>query len=155
MNNTEIERKFLVDLAEYYNSSPAAIIYNIKQGYLFDTNIGVLRFRQSNNQYFLTIKNKTNSLTKTEVEFEITKEQADALTPMVEQWITKTRYDVYYEKKWEVDFFLGNLDGLVLAEIELDSEDEVIILPSWIGKEVTQDTRYSNSNLIKFGIPQD
>lgn len=129
MNNVEIERKFLVDtsklmLADIYGVS-------IKQGYIFDTDKGVLRVRRKGNKYFLTIKNKPEQMiSKMEIEFEISPEQGKLLFQMTDSLISKIRYEVDYKgKTWEVDVFQDSLDGFIMAEVELHSVDEVIELP--------------------------
>lgn len=148
MNNIEIERKFLVDI----NKLNLADVYgvSIKQGYVFDTNKGVLRVRSKGNKYFLTIKNKPERLlSKMEIEFEISPEQGELLFQMTDASISKIRYEVEYRGKiWEVDVFQDNLEGFIMAEVELNSVDECIELPEWVVVEVTEDSKFQNSNLV-------
>jgi adenylate cyclase len=148
MENMEIERKFLVDLKKLELLNNGVLI---KQGYVFDTDKGVLRVRNKGSKYFLTIKNKpAKMLSKMEIEFEISKEQGELLFQMTDNSISKIRHEINYKGKiWEVDVFQDKLSGFVMAEIELNSVEEEFELPQWVGIEVTEDKMFQNSNLIK------
>ncbi|MXP05214.1 CYTH domain-containing protein [Apibacter sp. B3706] len=146
----EIERKYLIT-GEF--KSKAIKSLQIKQGYLSSIPERTVRVRIQDNQGFLTIKgsNKKNSISRFEWEKEITKEEANELIQLCEVGIIdKIRYIVPFgDKIIEVDEFYGENEGLILAEIELDDENENIEKPNWLGKEVTADPRYYNSMLMK------
>lgn len=146
----EIERKYLIT-GEF--KSKAIKSLQIKQGYLSSIPERTVRVRIQDNQGFLTIKgsNKKNSISRFEWEKEITKEEANELIQLCEMGIIdKKRYIVpFRDKIIEVDEFYGENEGLILAEIELDDENENIEKPNWLGKEVTDDPRYYNSMLMK------
>lgn len=146
----EIERKYLIT-GEF--KSKAIKSLQIKQGYLSSIPERTVRVRIQDDQGFLTIKgsNKKNSISRFEWEKEITKEEANELIQLCEVGIIdKKRYIVpFRDKIIEVDEFYGENEGLILAEIELDDENENIEKPNWLGKEVTDDPRYYNSMLMK------
>ncbi|MXO31578.1 CYTH domain-containing protein [Apibacter sp. B2912] len=146
----EIERKYLIT-GEF--KSKAIKSLQIKQGYLSSIPERTVRVRIQDNQGFLTIKgsNKKNSISRFEWEKEITKEEANELIQLCEMGIIdKKRYIIpFRDKIIEVDEFYGENEGLILAEIELDDENENIEKPNWLGKEVTDDPRYYNSMLMK------
>lgn len=146
----EIERKYLIT-GEF--KSKAIKSLQIKQGYLSSIPERTVRVRIQDNQGFLTIKgsNKKNSISRFEWEKEITKEEANELIQLCEIGIIdKIRYIVPFgDKIIEVDEFYGENEGLILAEIELDDENENIEKPNWLGKEVTDNPRYYNSMLMK------
>ena len=143
----EIERKFLVKEKPF---SIAKRSLKINQGYIINEKSKVIRVREKGDDYFLTIKGNNIGISRLEYDFPISKEDAKELifhfckTTLIE----KTRH--YIEHKghtWEVDEFHGKNNGLIVAEIELESEDEKFEIPDWIGEEVTQDDRYYNMNL--------
>lgn len=146
----EIERKFLVsgDFKPFVNKS-----FRITQGYLCSAPERTVRVRVKGCKGFLTIKGISNKsgLSRFEWEKEISVNEAQALLKICKLGvIDKTRYLVEVGKHtYEVDEFSGDNEGLVLAEIELSSEDEDFIKPEWLGKEVTGDIKYYNSMLIK------
>ena len=147
----EIERKFLVKnedfKQEFYQKK------QLKQGYLNSDKNRTVRVRISDNNAFLTIKGKSNSTgtTRFEWEKEIDKTEAEQLFFLCEpSIIDKTRFYVKSENHiFEVDEFYGDNEGLIVAEIELNSENESFKKPSWLGTEVTGDKRYYNSSLSK------
>ncbi len=144
----EIERKFLVNLAEWQQfEKPYG--NSLRQGYMLKEPGKTVRIRITNQQSFITIKGKSKGVTRAEFEYEIPRSEAEELlTDFCEEVITKIRYDIEFAGKiWEVDVFFGDNAGLIVAEIELDSEDEEFAKPSWVGQEVTHDKRYFNSNL--------
>ncbi len=142
----EIERKFLVTGDGYQTAAP---VY-FRQGYLSSLPERIVRVRECGSQAFITIKGKNEGATRVEFEYEIPVEEACELFKLCEQpLIEKNRYRFPYTGfVWEVDEFLGENAGLVIAEIELPSEDTVFEKPNWVGEEVTTDSRYYNSNLI-------
>ena len=123
----------------------------IKQGYLCNETDRVVRVRLYYNKSFITIKGKTVGTSRPEYEYEIPFADANEMMNLcVGTIIEKTRYEVdFMGGKWEVDESDGENEGLVVAEIELKDENSVIALPDWIGKEVTDDPRYLNANLVK------
>ena len=142
----EIERKFLVISDEYKQN--AKIVY-IKQAYLSADENMAIRVRIEKNQATINIKSKKSERVNHEFEYIIPMDEAISLIKMSPYpLIEKTRHVVKYEgKTWEVDKFHGDNDGLTVAEIELDNENEEFGMPPWLGEEVTADFRYLNSNL--------
>lgn len=144
----EIERKFLVNLNNWLEfDKPAGQLY--RQGYLLMDSNKTIRVRQTPDKGFLTIKGISMGATRAEYEYEIPIDEAiELLDNFSVSELSKIRYTIMYENKvWEVDEFLGDNEGLVVAEIELSSEDEIFNHPEWIGKEVTEQEKYYNSNL--------
>ena len=145
----EIERKFLVDLAAW---KPAGTGTHYKQGYLSSVKERVVRVRIEGDRAKLTIKGANVGLTRAEFEYDIPLDDAAALLDhLCEQpLIDKHRHvEVHSGKTWEIDVFHGDNQGLVVAEIELATEDEAFARPAWAVKEVSGDARYFNSNLLK------
>lgn len=144
----EIERKFLVNKAQWQQAEkPAGEHY--RQGYLLLDPDKTIRVRLTPAKGFLTIKGKSTGATRAEFEYEIPMEEASAL---LDQFaiaeLSKIRYTLTYKGKvWEIDEFLGDNAGLLVAEIELESEEESFERPEWISEEVTTDARYYNANL--------
>ena len=144
----EIERKFLVR-----NNSWRVLASGTqyRQGYLNSAKERTVRVRTIDDKGFLTIKGITTGASRTEYEYEIPAADADAiLSDLCEKpLIEKSRYKIDYEGfVWEVDEFFGENQGLIVAEVELESEDQKFEKPEWIGDEVTGDPKYFNSNLI-------
>ena len=145
----EIEHKYLVinnSFKEYATKSIA-----IYQGYLSKDKERTVRVRTANDLAFITVKGKNIGDTRLEFEYPIPFDEASTLlkqlciTPIIE----KTRYIVEYNgNTWEIDEFKGALEGLILAEIEIPSSEYKYDIPPYIGKNVTKDVRYYNSNLI-------
>jgi adenylate cyclase len=142
---TEIERKFLV-ISDEWRNAPAMYFC---QGYLSRSKERIVRVRVAGARGFLTIKGKSTGASRTEFEYEIPLEDAKQLLALCEgPLIEKYRRNLSVAGMlWEVDEFLGDNKGLVIAEIELASEDQAFVVPGWVGEEVTQDARYYNSNL--------
>ncbi|HIQ28922.1 MAG TPA: CYTH domain-containing protein [Sulfurovum sp.] len=144
----EIERKFLIDknfLPTLKNG------YLIKQGYIQTIDLTTVRVRIRDKEAFLTIKSKNKDTTRLEFEYPIPLKDAHKMLENLCQTalVEKIRYLIKHEgHTWEVDVFEGLNKGLIVAEIELDSEDEAFVLPKWIAQEVSNDSRYYNSNLI-------
>ncbi len=150
MLQQEIERKFLVN-GEF--KIYASTQHKIEQGYLSTNPERTVRIRIADEKAFITIKGKSNKAgtSRLEWEKEITVEEAKKLISICEPGvIAKTRYHIKAgSHMFEVDEFYGENKGLVIAEIELQSEDEAFIKPDWLGKEVTGDAKYYNASLIK------
>ncbi len=142
----EIERKFLVISEDYQQSSKSVYI---KQAYLSADENMAIRVRIEKNQATINIKSKKSERVNHEFEYIIPMDEAISLVNMSPYpIIEKTRHVVKYEgKTWEVDKFHGDNEGLTVAEIELDNENEEFAMPPWLGEEVTADFRYLNSNL--------
>jgi CYTH domain-containing protein len=148
--NKEIERKFLVKDNSWMNS-PNSNTFYCKQGYIYHPK-GIVRVRIIGDKGYLTLKGKTTGISRDEFEYEIPKEDAEFVlnTIFAESIIEKTRHVIEYEGfTWEVDVFRGDNKGLVVAEVELESEDIMPPLPDWVGEEVSTDSKYYNSNLVK------
>lgn len=150
----EIERKFLVQDTAYQGE--AKTCFEFRQGYLNSQKERVVRVRTRKDIQtgevgaFLTIKGK-GALQRQEWEYAIPAEEAHELLGICEQPIIEKRRYVCTgedEKIWEVDEFFGVNEGLTVAEIELQSEDETFAKPSWLAEEVTGDPRYFNASLI-------
>ena len=144
----EIERKFLVQDNSWRILASGT---QYRQGYLNSAKERTVRVRTIDDKGFLTIKGITTGASRIEYEYEIPAADADAiLTDLCEKpLIEKSRYKIDYEGfVWEVDEFFGENQGLIVAEVELESEDQKFEKPEWIGDEVTGDPKYFNSNLI-------
>ncbi len=145
----EIERKFLVNGNEWKKISTGTLF---RQGYLSTIKERTVRVRTIDGKGFLTIKGITVGATRAEYEYEISVSDANEMLDSLceKPIIEKNRSKIEYKGLiWEVDEFFGENEGLIFAEVELDSEDQEIRIPDWIGEEVTGDPRYFNSNLIK------
>ena len=149
--NQEIERKYLVTSDCYKEMAVAR--YHIRQGYISREKTGTVRVRITDDKAYLTIKGKpaAGHFARHEWEKEIDVKEAEELMKLCQGTIIdKTRWIVpatEEELKWEVDEFHGKHDGLVVAEIELASEEQIVALPTFIGKEVTDDPQYYNANM--------
>ena len=145
----EIERKFLVISEEFKTN--ASHKHQIAQGYLNSNPERMVRIRIKGESGFLTIKGKGNQtgMTRFEWETEISLSEAKPLLALCEKGVIhKTRYEVEVGKHtYEVDVFSGENEGLIIAEIELNDENETFLKPNWLGKEVTNDNRYYNAYL--------
>ena len=146
----EIERKFRVHTHLWEATvKPEGELY--RQGYLLTDPLKTIRVRVAGSRGFITIKGRTEGASRQEFEYEIPVEDAVALLDgFAETELSKTRFKIPFEGKlWEVDVFLGSNAGLIIAEIELNSEDESFALPPWVSTEVTGDARYYNSSLSR------
>ena len=143
----EIERKFRVANDDW--RAMASSSSSLKQGYLSSSAEATVRVRLEDNLGTLTIKSKTKGITRNEFEYAIPAQEAKELLiicsgPLIE----KTRYRIPQENHtWEIDVFEGDNDGLIIAEIELTSDEDYFAKPQWLGEEVSGDSRYYNSNL--------
>ncbi len=145
---TEIERKFLLANDGW---RAGAVGRRYRQGYLSTDKARTVRVRAIDEEAYLTIKGATEGLSRLEFEYPIPAADAEALLEQLceQPIIDKTRYRISHGAHvWEVDEFHGANAGLIVAEIELGSEDEAFERPEWIGEEVSGDPRYFNSNLI-------
>ena len=144
--NLEIERRFLVDTSRF--RFPAKKKY-IRQAYLIFDKDQVLRVRNIDNSFFLTYKFKQSNINRLEFEYSIPNEDGEKLFSLSKNYLIEK--DRYYQKidshTWEIDVFYGKNEGLMIAEIELGSEDEKINFPNWIGEEISNSEKYLNFNL--------
>lgn len=145
----EIERKFRVKSNAYRNTGERKYY---KQGYLSTDKGRTVRIRIVDNQGYITVKGAAQSLSRDEYEYAIPATDANemldnlCLKPLIEKY----RYRVPYAGMvWEVDEFLRENSGLIVAEIEIPAEDHPFCIPDWIGKEVTNDRKYFNSCLVQ------
>jgi CYTH domain-containing protein len=142
---TEIERKFLVEGTSWRQSDSI----RLSQCYLNRDKHRTVRIRIAADKAFLTVKSVTHGATRAEFEYEIPVADAQQMLrfsdgPIIE----KNRHTIVHDGfKWEVDEFLGDNAGLVMAEIEQTAEDQPVSRPPWLGREVTDDSRFYNSNL--------
>lgn len=143
----EIERKFLVTNEAWRTGKPTLTV----QGYLSRDAHSTVRVRIAGQDAMLTVKGKTQGLSRVEYEYSIPLTDAQDMLklcdgPLIEKkrWLFEAG-----DLTWEIDEFLGLNVGLVIAEIELEHEDQTFDLPDWIGKEVSHDDRYFNSNLSR------
>jgi len=145
----EIERKFLVN-GDAWRALAEGTTY--RQGYLNSAKERTVRIRTADGRAFLTIKGITVGATRSEYEYEIPFDDGKAmLDTLVEKpLIEKKRYKIPVGNvTWEIDEFLGENVGLIVAEVELKGADQTFDKPVWLGDEVTSDPRYFNANLIK------
>jgi adenylate cyclase len=146
---TEIERKFLLAGDEWRDHAQGQLL---RQGYISRQSGRTVRIRTCNNEGYLTIKGRSTGITRLEFEYTIPLEDANILLDQLceQPLLEKIRYLVDYKGFiWEIDEFLGDNRGLLIAEIELEEEDQPFAKPGWIGVEVTGDIRYYNSSLIR------
>lgn len=151
---TEIERKFLVK-GDQWRSLATGIGY--RQGYLSTKKGCTVRVRLVGNKGYLTIKGLTQGCSRAEYEYQIPAADAQEMLDNLCEApvIDKTRYKIEYAGLiWEVDEFAGENQGLIIAEVELIDENQSIELPEWIGKEVSDDPRYFNANLVQYPYRQ-
>jgi adenylate cyclase len=143
----EIERKFILKEGDWRNEK--GTLY--RQGYLNSAKERTVRVRIINDQGYLTVKGISRGAVRVEYEYEIPLAEATAMLddlcekPLIE----KMRYTIAINGLvWEADEFFGENLGLLMAEVELEREDQPLTKPDWIGEEVTDDPRYYNANLI-------
>ena len=146
----EIERKFLVTGEGWRRLATKST--QIRQGYLSSNAKATVRVRSKDDrEALITLKGAVRGMTRAEYEYEIPIEDARELLVMAEPHvIEKVRHLVPFGGLvWEVDEFAGRHEGLMIAEVELESEGQVVELPEWIGREVTEDDRYYNASLSR------
>ena len=149
MNQQEIERKFLTK-NDGWRGRGAGVLY--RQGYIARTQGRTVRVRVAGNRGILNIKYRGQGISRNEFEYDIPLHEAEALLNGLAQQeiIEKLRYTFEQNgNTWEVDEFLGANQGLVVAEIELDSEDQPFTHPDWLGEEVSHISRYLNAELSR------
>ncbi len=146
----EIERKFLVngDAWQAQVESSVAMI----QGYLAETESCSVRVRLAGDAASLNFKGLTIGARRTEFEYPVPAEDAEQMLDLYcgTRLIEKTRHYLrFHDRTWEIDEFSGANTGLVVAEVELDSEEQEFARPEWLGREVTQEPRYYNIRLVE------
>ena len=144
----EIERKYLVRL-QHWKPTTAGVLY--RQGYLSSVKERVVRVRIAEEQAYLTVKSLMRGVTRLEFEYAIPVSDAATMLDLLceRPLIEKTRYrEAFGGRTWDIDVFHGDNEGLVVAEVEVTSESERVEAPPWLGREVSSDPRYLNSNLI-------
>jgi adenylate cyclase len=145
----EIERKFSIDKVKW-EAFEKPIPQLIVQSYLSRNPECTVRVRIKNEQGFLTIKGKSTGISRSEFEYEIPLLEAQTMIETLsEKTLTKQRYNIPFGKHvWEVDVFGGKLEGLIIAEIELQSENETFEKPDWVVEDVSDNIEFYNSRLI-------
>lgn len=145
----EIERKFLVDATKWDDLQKPEPL-KIVQAYLHNDTKKTVRIRIKGEKGYLTVKGETFGISRKEYEYEIPlKDAEEMIVQFADKIIEKDRYEMkIVDHLWEIDVFHGKLAGLVLAEVELDSENEEYIKPLWVTKEVSDDPNYFNAKLI-------
>ena len=149
----EIERKYLVK-GNKWRALADGVFYC--QGYIATVGKQTVRIRIIGDRGFLTIKGASKGQTRAEFEYQIPVEEAKEMLDTLcdRPLIEKKRYKIIHDNlTWEVDEFSGQNQGLIIAEVELESEDQEITLPDWIDREVT-DPKYYNANLVKHPYSQ-
>lgn len=144
----EIERKFLIDISALGKLDSGA---DIKQGYISTTDNTVVRVRITGKAAYLTLKGENTGTTRLEFEYEIPIKDANEIIEALctGPIIDKTRYLVAHAgHTWEIDIFHGDNDGLIVAEVEMESETEFVEMPSWVTEEVSGQAKYYNSSLL-------
>lgn len=145
----EIERKFLVRDDRWKAMGQAVLL---RQGYLSSQPDRIVRVRIEGSSAMMTIKGRSVGFSRGEWEYPIPLEDAQVFLdtlcekPIIEKYRSRIAYEGMV---WEVDEFVGENAGLVVAEIELTSEDQLFSKPDWIGEDVTGDARYFNANLLR------
>ncbi|RUT32616.1 CYTH domain-containing protein [Arsenicitalea aurantiaca] len=151
----EIERKFLLRGDDWRPLVTRS--HSIVQGYLGKDDKATIRIRIiDGTDAVLTIKGARADGARPEFEYPIPIEDAQAMLPLCGDDVVQKRRHIVPEadgRYWEIDLFEGSHAGFRLAEIELDHPDAEIALPNWIGEEVSEDSRYSNENIARLGIP--
>ena len=149
----EIERKYLVKGTEWKNLAPGK---RYCQGYIATVGKQTVRVRIAGEEGYITIKGPSVNFARPEFEYQIPVADAEEMlnTLCDRPLIEKIRYKIPYQNFiWEVDEFLGENQGLIIAEVELETKDQVVSLPDWIDKQVS-DRKYFNSNLVKHPYSQ-
>ncbi|MDD3695736.1 MAG: CYTH domain-containing protein [Lentisphaeria bacterium] len=152
--NIEIERKFLVDNWDWWQSGLAWL--HLRQGYFERAPGYALRVRIQEQKALLSIKGEAEGLARLEYEYEIPLQEGEELLAgfCKDRIIEKTRYFIPQEDRlWEIDVYYGKNRGLITAEIELPEPDCPFRRPAWLGRELSADFRYSNENLARQAAP--
>ena len=146
----EIERKYLVINDKWKDSVESESA--MKQGYLATVDNASIRVRVANGKAFLNIKSATLGIKRSEYEYQIPLQDGEEMLANLTSGavIDKVRYKVRCgDHLWDLDLFHGDNEGLVVAEVELDAEDEGFEIPEWAGAEVSGDAKYYNASLVK------
>ncbi len=146
----EIERKYLVTGDGWRQADRKS---HYRQGYLAIQDHGVVRIRVSDDKAWLTIKGKMQGIVRSEFEYQIPLAEANQMLDQlsVNNVVEKMRYFIDYKGMlWEVDEFLGDNEGLLLAEVELEHEEQEVSLPDWVGQDVSTEQKYHNAYLSKY-----
>ena len=146
----EIERKFLI-VSDGWRSLVEGTPKRLSQGYLCSDSRKSVRVRIAGERATVTVKGAREGITRLELQYDIPVRDAELMLALCERpLIDKTRYIVRHDgMKWEVDIFHAENEGLMVAEIELEREDQPVNLPDWVGQEVSHEARYYNSCLVK------
>ncbi|MDO4727206.1 MAG: CYTH domain-containing protein [Porphyromonadaceae bacterium] len=145
----EIERKYLVKNLDFVKYG---VPHRIKQGYISVEDGRVVRIRIKDQKGYITLKSASQGFACHEFEYEIPVSDAQLMLDKMchKPIIDKTRFDLLHKgKKWEIDVFNGENEGLIIAEIELQSKDEEFKIPPFIDREVTDDHRYYNAYIAE------
>lgn len=147
----EIERKFLI-VSDGWLSLVEGSPKRLSQGYLCSDTCKSVRVRIAGERATITVKGAREGISRLEFQYDIPVPHAEMMLALCEKpLIDKTRYIVRHDgMKWEVDIFHGENEGLQVAEIELEHEDQPVKIPEWVGREVSHEARYYNSCLAKF-----
>lgn len=147
---TEIEYKFLVNTDKWEQVKKPEPV-RIVQGFIHREPECVVRVRIKGEKGYLTIKGKSEGIRRTEFEYEIPLDEAEAmLKQFTDRYIDKFRYHIEVgNHTWEVDVFHGKLNGLILAELEVESEEEAFVRPDWVTEDVSTNPEYFNAVLIE------
>ncbi len=151
----EIEHKYLIINDDWKAHADDGI--QIIQGYMGSNEKSSIRIRINGDKANLNIKSKTIGIKRSEYDYKIPLEEAKEMLEILcdKPLIEKTRYHVKHENHtWEIDVFAGDNEGLIIAEIELDTTDETFNLPDWAGEEVSNDPRYYNICLVTHPFKQ-
>lgn len=146
----EIERKFLLKNDSWKKNVRCSV--RIRQGYLAPLSKSSIRVRIEGDKANVNIKSATLGVSRMEYEYPIPQHDAEEMLNSLCQTpqINKVRHEVFHcGHVWEIDEFLDENEGLVVAEVELNSEEEMFVKPEWLAEEVSEDPRYYNVNLIK------
>jgi adenylate cyclase len=150
MMGKEIERKFLVRDDAWRKGARGTFC---RQGYVVASDDCVVRVRVAGEKACLTIKGRKTRLSCLEYEYALPVAEAMDMLERIclRPFIEKTRYSIAVGgMTWDIDEFAGDNEGLVVAEVELEQEDQVIALPEWVGREISLDPKYLNMNLMKY-----
>nr|WP_314259091.1 CYTH domain-containing protein [uncultured Devosia sp.] len=151
----EIERKFLV-VSDDWKAAVTGSKW-LRQGYLSSNAKATVRVRtRDDDEAFVTIKGASKGMSRAEYEYTVPVADAREMLAMAAPHVVEKRRHIvpFGGLTWEVDVFEGRHAGLVMAEVELKSEDQKVELPAWVGKEVTDDDRYFNASLSRAdGLP--
>ena len=144
----EIERKFLVNHNKWrLLEKPTGTTY--KQGYILNDEKRTVRIRVTDTAAYITLKGGTTGISRNEFEYKIPADEGNQiLNGFATSFVQKVRYNIHFAGNlWEVDVFSGDNEGLIVAEIELDSENQPFEKPDWVSEEVSDDYRYTNASL--------